>query len=72
MGIVEGRTSDKKLKISYPCNRPVRPIGFRDVKVPTLSLDNRLTYGSKVVRLTPLPPFTPQKDSWYSFLLEAE
>jgi hypothetical protein len=31
-------------------------------------LDNPLTDGG----LTRRPPFTPQEDSWYSFLLEAE
>jgi hypothetical protein len=35
-------------------------------------LDNRLTDGSKVVRLTCRLLFTPQEDFWYSFLLEAE
>jgi hypothetical protein len=35
-------------------------------------LDNRLTDGGEVVRPTRRPPFTPQDDSWYSFLLEAE
>jgi hypothetical protein len=34
--------------------------------------DNRLTDGGEVVSLTRRPPFTPQEDSWYSFLLEAE
>jgi hypothetical protein len=29
------------------------------------------TDGSKVVSLTRRPPFTPQENSWYSFLLEA-
>jgi hypothetical protein len=33
---------------------------------------SRLTDGSKVVSLTRPPPFTPQEDSWYSFLLEAD
>jgi hypothetical protein len=32
-------------------------------------LDNRLIDGGKFVNPT---PFTPQEDSWYSFLLEAE
>jgi hypothetical protein len=36
------------------------------------SLDNRLTGDGEVVSLTRRPPFTPQEDSWYSFLLEAE
>jgi hypothetical protein len=35
-------------------------------------LDNRLTNGGKVVRITHRPPFTPQEDSWYSFMLGAE
>jgi hypothetical protein len=43
-----------------------------DVEAPTFSLDIRFTDGSKFVSLTHRPPFTPQEDSWYSFLLEAE
>jgi hypothetical protein len=35
-------------------------------------LHNQLIDGGEVVRLTCRPPFTPQEDSWYSFLLEAE
>jgi hypothetical protein len=35
-------------------------------------LDNRLTDGGKVVSPTRRPLFTPQEDSWYSFLLEDE
>jgi hypothetical protein len=35
-------------------------------------LGNRLTDGGEVVSLTRRPPSTPQKDSWYLFLLEAE
>jgi hypothetical protein len=35
-------------------------------------LYSRLTYDGKVVSLTCRLPFTPQEDSWYSFLLEAE
>jgi hypothetical protein len=35
-------------------------------------LNNRLTDGGEVVSLTRRPTFTPQDDSWYSFLLEAE
>jgi hypothetical protein len=34
--------------------------------------DNRLTDGGVIVGLTRRAPFTPQEDSWYSFLLEAE
>jgi hypothetical protein len=35
-------------------------------------LDKRLTDDGEVVSLTHRPPFTPQEDSSYSFLLEAE
>jgi hypothetical protein len=35
-------------------------------------LDNRFTDGGEVVSLTNRQPFTPQEDSWYSFLLEVE
>jgi hypothetical protein len=56
---------------SYPCNRPWRPIGLWVVEAPTFCLYSRLTDGCEVVSLTRRPPFTPQEDSWYSFLLEA-
>jgi hypothetical protein len=45
--------------------------GCKTSRLPHL-LDNRLTDGGEVVRLTHRPPFTLQKASWYSFLLEAE
>jgi hypothetical protein len=35
-------------------------------------LESRLTDGGKVVSNMRRPPFTPQEDSGYSFLLEAE
>jgi hypothetical protein len=35
-------------------------------------LDNQLTDGDEVASLKRRPLFTPQEDSWYSFLLEAE
>jgi hypothetical protein len=35
-------------------------------------LENRLSDGGKVVSPSRRPIFTPQEDSWYSFLLEAE
>jgi hypothetical protein len=37
--------------ISYSCSRPWRPIGLWDIEAPTVSLDNRLTDGGKVVSL---------------------
>jgi hypothetical protein len=46
------------------------PEGCETSRLPHF-LDNRLTDGGEV-SLTDLPPFTPYKDSWYSFLLEAE
>jgi hypothetical protein len=38
----------------------------------TAVLDNRLIDAGKVVSLRRRPPFTPQEDSWYTFLLEAQ
>jgi hypothetical protein len=35
-------------------------------------VDNRLTDGGEAGSLTHRPPFTPQEDSWCSFLLEVE
>jgi hypothetical protein len=46
---------------SYPCNRPWRSIGLRNVEAPTFSLGNRLTDGVEVVSFTPRPPFTLRK-----------
>jgi hypothetical protein len=47
------------------------PLGCDKSKLPHF-LDNRLTDGGEAVSLTRRPPFTPQEDPWYSFLLEAE
>jgi hypothetical protein len=47
------------------------PYGCETSRLPHF-LYNRLTDGGEVVILTPRPLFTPQEDSWYSFLLEAE
>jgi hypothetical protein len=55
----------------YPCNRPWRPIGLWDVEAPTFSKQSahRWWWGCQ-----PYAPaaLNPPKDSWYSFLLEAE
>jgi hypothetical protein len=56
-------------KLSY--NRPWRPIGLWDVEAPTFSLGNRLRDGDEFLSLTRRPPFSPQEDFWYTFLLEA-
>jgi hypothetical protein len=49
---------------------PIQALGFQEVEAPEF-LDNR---HMKVVRLSALRTgrLYPQKDSWYSFLLEAE
>jgi hypothetical protein len=47
------------------------PQGCKKSRLPHF-LDNWLTDGGEVVSLTRRPPFTPQEDSWYSFLLVAE
>jgi hypothetical protein len=57
---------------SYPYNRLWRPIELWDVEAPTFCLDSLLTDGGKVVSPMCRLPFTPQEDSRYSFLLEAE
>jgi hypothetical protein len=61
-----------RIKIKVSLCRPWRLLGLPEVEAPTFS-DSRLTDGGKVVSLTRRPPFnTPQENSWYSFLLEAE
>jgi hypothetical protein len=45
--------------------------GYETSRLPHF-LDNRHTDGGEVVSLTRRSPFTPQKSSCYSFLLEAE
>jgi hypothetical protein len=48
------------------------PYGCETARLPHF-VDNRLTYGGEFVSLTRQPAaFYPQKDSWCSFLLEAE
>jgi hypothetical protein len=47
------------------------PYGCEMLRLPHF-VDSRLTDGGEVVSLTRRPSFTPQEDSWYSFLLEAE
>jgi hypothetical protein len=59
------------VKVKLSLHKPWRLLGLREVEAPTFS-DNRLIDGGKVVSPTRRPLFTPQEDSWYSFLLEAE
>jgi hypothetical protein len=60
----------KKKGKDIPVTGCGRPWGCESSRLPNF-LDNRFTDGGKVVRLTRRTPFTPQEDSWYSFLLEA-
>jgi hypothetical protein len=55
---VEGKVLPVKVKLSP--YRPWRPLGLREVEVPTFS-DIRLIDGGKVVSPTSRPPFTPRK-----------
>jgi hypothetical protein len=67
------------VKFSYGLNKkkaiPVTgrggPESCETSKLPNF-LHDRLTDGGEVVSLMRQPPFTPQEDSWYSLLLEAE
>jgi hypothetical protein len=61
----------KKKGRAIPVTGREGPYDCEMSKLPYL-LDNQPTDGGKEVRLTRRPPFTPQEDSWYSFLLEAE
>jgi hypothetical protein len=56
---------------SIPVTGRGGPLGCERSRLPYF-LDNRFTDGGEVVSLTRLLLFTPQEDSWYSFLLEAE
>jgi hypothetical protein len=47
------------------------PQGCETSRLPHF-IGNRLRDGGEVVSLKRRPPFTPQEDSWYSYLLEAE
>jgi hypothetical protein len=59
----------KKAKLSLFTGRE----GPQDYETSRLKrfLDNRLTDGGEVISPTHRPPFSPQEDSWYSFLLDA-
>jgi hypothetical protein len=47
------------------------PQGFETSRIPRF-LDSRLKDDGEDVSLTRRPLFTPQEDSWYSYLLEAK
>jgi hypothetical protein len=61
-----------KIKIkSIPTTGRGGPRGCETSRLPHF-LDNRLRDGGEVVSPTRRPLFTPQEDSWYLLLLEAE
>ena len=64
------QTKVKKVK-SFPATGLDRPLGFQEVEIPRISRQSAHE-GSKVVSPTHRPSLYPKKDSWYSFLLEAE
>jgi hypothetical protein len=47
------------------------PQCFETSRLPHF-LENRLTDGGEVVTLTRRPPFTPQENFWFSFLLKTK
>jgi hypothetical protein len=59
------------LYISYPCNRPWRPVGLWDVEAPTFSRQSAHRWRSGCQPYAPAAHH-PQEYFWYSFLLEAE
>jgi hypothetical protein len=61
------KVKDKVIRVTG-CGRPY---DFETSRLPHF-VDKRFTDGGEVVSLTHRPPFTPQEDSWYLFLLEAE
>jgi hypothetical protein len=50
-----------KKGLSYPCNKPWKPVGLLDVEASTFCLGNWLTDGVEVVSFTHRPPFTAKK-----------
>jgi hypothetical protein len=61
----------KKKSKAIPVTGRDSPQGCEKSRLP-FSFDIRLTDGGKVLSLPCRPPFNPQEDSWYSFLLEVE
>jgi hypothetical protein len=71
MGKQWNRTFSLYIYIAIPVTGREGPYGCEMSRLPHF-LDNWLMDGGEVVSLMRRPPFTPQADSWYSFLLEAE
>jgi hypothetical protein len=66
----------RKVKVKISLLQAMEAHGLREVEAIPHYLDKRLIDGGKVVSPTRQPHFTPRflyfKNSWYSFLLEAE
>jgi hypothetical protein len=65
LGLYKNNGAQIKLSLYMPW----RPLGLREVGVPTISEAHRLWQGCQPYASA---AFYSQKDSWYSFLLEAE
>jgi hypothetical protein len=63
--------TDKRNGKAAPVTGREGSSGYETSRLPHF-LDNRLTDGDEVVSRMRRPFFTPQEDSWYSFLLELE
>jgi hypothetical protein len=69
LATIIGLTFFKKVKVKLSLYRP-KPSGLQEVEAPRIFDDQHVM----VARLSPyaLVAFTPQRDPWYPFLLEAE
>jgi hypothetical protein len=69
--VVVSATAAKVVSKAIPVTGRGDPWGCETSRIPHF-IDSLLTDGGEVVSLTRRPRFIPQKDSWCSFLLEAE
>jgi hypothetical protein len=63
--------TNNKIGRAIPVTGREGPQDCETLRLP-LFVDNRLTDDGEIVSLTRRPPFNPQEDLRYSFLLEAE
>jgi hypothetical protein len=64
--LYECLTVKGKVRWSYPCNRPWRPVRLWDVETPTFCLDDRFTDGGKVACLKQNGQIKPSKKILFS------
>jgi hypothetical protein len=55
--------------LSYPCNRPWRPIGLWDVEAPTFFRQSAHRWRGQVVSLTRRPAGRPLRPGWFLVLI---